>query len=67
MKNLIMADEVDGKEIKIKFKIKNIPIQIENKKFIIRKLLYFSFMNGDFLLGINFLKHFIQYKLIILV
>ena len=51
-----MVGGVDGNEISIKFKAKNIPIWIGNKNFIIQKLLCFPSINGDFLLRTNFLK-----------
>ncbi|KAK5835949.1 hypothetical protein PVK06_011674 [Gossypium arboreum] len=57
MKNLIRAIGIDGKETIIQFKARNIPIYINNVRFVIPKILCFPEMHGDILLGNNFIYH----------
>jgi hypothetical protein len=70
MKSPIAVKGIDGKEIKIEYKAKNVAIWMSNKKFVIPKILCFPNMHGDFLLGNNFISNYlpmqIHYKFVAL-
>lgn len=63
MKNSIRAIGIDGKETIIQFKARNIPIYINNVRFIIPKILCFLEMHGDILLGNNFIYHHLLFSI----
>lgn len=55
MKHLINVTGIKGKDIKIEHKVKKIVIWLNGVKYIIPKIIAFPEMNGDVLLGNNFI------------
>lgn len=62
MKHPILVTEIDGNHTSIQFKAKNIVIWLNERKFIISKILCFPYMHGDFL-GNNFIYKYLPMQI----
>ena len=63
MKKPIKIMGLDGSKTIIKHKAKNIPIYINNVRFVIPKIICFPKMQGDILLGNNFICRYLPFTI----